>query len=204
MNKSKVAIALTKTVSVVQMTIGVFLVFMFSICAIVCLLDKEFMEDSGVSFLICCLVIVAFAVWLIILSAKKVALINKFKKYVAAVSNDPNGYIPDIAASLGASENEVKKNLELMIKKNFFANAFVDQNSNCIVIANRQSFAANKASQPQTQSAAYAPPRVALQTAEMVTIKCKGCGGINTIPKGVVVECDYCGSSIKGEQKQVF
>ena len=32
-----------------------------------------------------------------------------------------------------------------------------------------------------------------------ITVKCKGCGGINTIRKGAVSECEYCGSPIKGE-----
>lgn len=32
-----------------------------------------------------------------------------------------------------------------------------------------------------------------------ITVKCQGCGGINTIRKGTVAECDFCGSVIKGE-----
>ena len=32
-----------------------------------------------------------------------------------------------------------------------------------------------------------------------ITIKCEGCGGVNTIRKGEVSECEFCGSTIKGE-----
>jgi len=35
--------------------------------------------------------------------------------------------------------------------------------------------------------------------AELVTVKCKGCGGINKIQRGAVGECEYCGSPISGE-----
>ena len=35
--------------------------------------------------------------------------------------------------------------------------------------------------------------------AELVTVKCKGCGGINKIQRGAVGECEYCGSPISEE-----
>ena len=35
--------------------------------------------------------------------------------------------------------------------------------------------------------------------AELFTVKCKGCGGINKIQRGAVGECEYCGSPISGE-----
>lgn len=31
-----------------------------------------------------------------------------------------------------------------------------------------------------------------------ITIMCEGCGGVNTIRKGEVAECEFCGSTIKG------
>lgn len=199
MNKSKVAIVVSNTVSFVQMLAGIAIVFIFGLCTIACFIDKEFLTDGGVVFLIFCLLLDALGVWLIVLSGKKTKLIKKFKKYVAVVSSDPDGYIPDIAASLGTSEDVVKKNLELMIKKNYFANAFIDQNSNCIVIASKQNNIVSTVHQPQIHATAYASSPVISQAIEMVMVKCKGCGGINTIQKGVIGECDYCGSSIKGE-----
>ena len=35
--------------------------------------------------------------------------------------------------------------------------------------------------------------------AELITVKCKGCGGINKIQRGAVGECEYCGSPVSGE-----
>lgn len=199
MNKSKVAIAASKTVSFVQVLAGIAIVFMFGLCTIMYLTDTEFSADTGVGFLIFCLVLDALGVWLIVLSRKKTKLIKEFKKYVAVVSSDPDGYIPDIAASLGTSEYVVKKNLELMITKKYFANAFIDQNQNCIIIASKQNNTVSTAPQPQTHATAYASSPVTSKAIEMMTVKCKGCGGINTIQKGTIGECDFCGSSIKGE-----
>ncbi len=195
MNKSKVAIAVSKTVSFVQMLAGIAIVFMFGLCTIVYLSDKEFSADTGVGFLIFCLVLDLLGVWLIVLSRKKIKLMKEFKKYVAVISNYPDGYIPSIAASLGTSENAVKKNLELMIKKRYFSNAFIDRSSNCFVIVTKQKTTVSTAQQSQTNNNSYASPS-ASQAIEMVTVKCKGCGGINTIQKGAVGECDYCGSPI--------
>lgn len=197
MNKSKVAIAVSKIVSIVQMLVGIVILVVFGICTIMCLADKNFFADTGVVFLIFCLVLDALGICLIVLSAKKTNLIKKFKTYVAVVSRNPNGYIPDIAASLGASEDVVKKNIEKMIKKKYFANAYIDHDSNCIVIANKQNLVDNTVQQPKV-STNVSTSSAASQPAEMVTVKCKGCGGINTIQKGAVAECDYCGSSIKG------
>lgn len=199
MNKSKVAIAVSKTISFVQMLFGIAYVFIFGICTIVCLCDKDFLADGGVSVIIVCLIFDVLGIWLIILSLKKTKLLKEFKKYVTVISREPDGYIPDIAASLGVSEDIVKKNLELMIKKRYFANAFIDQNSNCIVITSKQNNTVNTTHQSHIHTTEYASSPVTSQAIEMMTIKCKGCGGINTIQKGAIGECDYCGSSIKGE-----
>lgn len=199
MNNSKVAIAVSKTVSLIQMVGGIILVFLFGLCSIMYLTDKEYAADTGIGFLITCLIITGIGVWLIILSRKKSKLAKEFKKYVAVISQDSNGYIPDIAAALGISEDVVKNNIEQMIKKKFFSNAYIDRNSNCIVIASKQ--AVQKATTPVNNfaNAQAVPTYNAAPSVEMVTVKCNGCGGINTIAKGQTGECDFCGSAIKGE-----
>ncbi|MDO5388005.1 MAG: hypothetical protein Q4F63_02105 [Clostridia bacterium] len=198
MNNSKVTIAVNRTISLIQLIAGIFFVFIFGICTIVYLFDKTISADAGTSFLICCLVFDALGIWLIICSKKKKKLINTFKTYVIAISNDGSSHIPDIAASVGTSEDVVRKNLDIMIKKKFFQNAYIDQSANCIVISS------NKAVQNVTASNAFENKSQASKnntsaSAEMVTVKCNGCGAVNTIEKGKTGECDYCGSVIKGE-----
>lgn len=195
MNNSKVAIAVNKTVSFLQMLAGIAIVFLFGLCTIMYFVDK----DTEVSFLIFCLVLDALGIWLIRSSRKKTRLTNEFKKYVTAISHVPNGYIPDVAASLGTSEDVVRNNLDLMIKKKFFSNAFINLSTNCIIIANKQTPSAVGAGHVTVENASQAAGNNAASAPEMVTVKCKGCGGINTIARGRIGECDYCGSAIKGE-----
>lgn len=198
MNKSKVAIVVTKTVSIIQMIAALSILFFFGVGTLLCIFDADTRATGGVAVLIMCLIFDALGIWLFRQSIKKSKLIKEFKKYVSAVSNNPDGYIPDIAASLGTSEDVARKNLELMIKKKFFVNAFIDKNSNCIKILNRQNTGVVNQQRVNTNINTNINTSVS-QAAEMVTVKCSGCGGINTIRRGEVGECDYCGSSIKGE-----
>ncbi len=194
MNNSKVAIAVSKTISFIQLVGGIILVFMFGLCAIMYLTDKEYAGETGIAFLITCLIITGLGIWLITLSRKKKKLVREFKKYVAVISQDASGYIPDIATSLGTSEDIVKSNIELMIQKEFFTNAYIDRSSNCVVIGNKQ----NAQTTMSTANAYANSTNTDMSTVEMVTVKCNGCGGINTIAKGHTGTCDYCGSAIKG------
>ena len=106
-------------------------------------------------------------------------LLRDVQKYDAVLSQIPTGYIPDIAASLGKTEDAVRKDLDSLIRNKFFSPAYIDPNTNCIVFAIKPA----------------APP----PEAEMVIVKCKNCGGINTIPKGQTGRCDYCDSPVKGK-----
>ena len=109
--------------------------------------------------------------------------IHQFKRYVAAISKIPTGSISDIAAALKTSVDEVKTNLNLMIQKKFFADAYIDHDTNCIIFAKKQE---------QSKST-----NTNINTSNMVTVTCKGCGAVNTIQKGTVGECDYCGTPIE-------
>lgn len=198
MNKSKVAIVVTKTVSIIQMIAALSILFFFGLCTLVYIFDADTRASGGIEALVFFLIFDALGIWLFILSRKKSKLIKEFKKYVSSVSSNPDGYIPDIAASLGTSEDVVRKNLELMIKKKFFVNAIIDKDSNCIKIVNRQNVRVVQQQRINTNTNTNTNISIP-QEVEMMTVKCSGCGGINTLRRGEVGECDYCGSSIKGE-----
>ncbi|MEQ2457035.1 hypothetical protein [Flavonifractor hominis] len=202
MTKSKVAIVVSRVISIIEMVIGLLYVFSFGFIIIMYLTDEELSSSTGVGFLIFCVIAEAFFIWLIRCSIKRAHLIKEFKRYVTVISAHSNGYISDIAASLGTPEHIVKANLERMMKKKYFSNAYIDYNTNRIVVINREATAQNptqpsRANTPNTNSTQSTPS--VSQTAEMITVKCKSCGGINEIRKGSVGECDFCGSSIKGE-----
>ena len=59
---------------------------------------------------------------------------------------------------------------------------------NRLILAN-----ADKFGRQQRQGAAgQNNPRI-----EYVSVNCRGCGGVNQIPKGTKAECEYCGMMIK-------
>lgn len=198
MNKSKAAIAKSRTVIAVQMVATLVIFPVSGLFTVMYLTDRDIAADMGVGFFLLFLALDALSIFLLVSARKKFMLLKQFKRYVAAVSNVPNGSIPLLAAYLGVPESEVRENLETMIKNKYFANASIDSGSNCVVIANRQNTAADPTKPMHPDSRAYTVPGTS-QSIEMVTVKCKGCGGINTLQRGMVGVCDYCGSSIKGE-----
>jgi hypothetical protein len=193
MNNSKVAIAVSKTVAIIQMLIGVFVLFMFGLCTIMYLSDGDFRADVGFAFLVVCIMFDALGFILINLSRKRNRLIKDFKKYVSYISTDPTGSIDNIAASMNTSVDVVKSNMELMIKRNYFVNAHIDANTNCIIIGSnvRNNNTTIESNMNQT-SFQQSTPQI-----QYVPVACKCCGGMNKIAKGSTAECDFCGSPIQ-------
>ena len=116
-----------------------------------------------------------------------------FKDYVAQLSVDTSGSIENIAGATGTSVDVVKKNLAFMIKKKFFTNARIDEVNNQLVLpsmAQRQ--------QEQNYNAQASNVSTSAPQNEMTTCKCPNCGGMNKIAKGMVAECDFCGSPLQG------
>lgn len=192
MNKAKVALAIDKTLSFVLKVVGIANLVFWSIALLFGLGEYE---KVGMPVIIFELILIGLSVLLIRKANKIAKLIDTFKQYVTIISNVPNGFIPDIASSLNTSEDVVRNNLELMISKKYFVNAYIDRNLNSIIIANRQATlnTAQQTNQPAT------PSHVNAQSVQMVTTKCDGCGAVNTVQKGTVGECDYCGSLIEGK-----
>lgn len=191
--KTKVAVTISKLVSLVQLLVGICILFLFGLCTIMYLSDAQFRAemDMGTAFLICCIILDVIGVVFIIFARKRSKLVKEFKKYVCYISNDPSGSIEGLAAAVGSSEDVVKKNLDTMINRNYFRNARVDQRTNCIVFENK---AKKQSNHPDKKGNEMGNT---LQI-EYTTVTCKCCGGINKIVKGSVTECEYCGSPIKG------
>ncbi len=154
MNKSKAPIAVSKLIGVIQMFWGIFFAFCGGMCTIMYLTDAEFREEVGAGFLITCLIMLAMGIMLIMFSRKRKKLVLEFKKYVAAISTNPTGSIEKLATSVGTPSDIVKKNLDLMIKRKFFVNAFINLETNCIIIGNTE----NNISMQQTQQAPQTQP----------------------------------------------
>lgn len=193
-NQTKTKLILSTIVEKVQLILGIVIVLFFGLMTVAGLTDEELSSDKA--FTVVMVVMDLIGVLLIVLSAIRHQLIKNFKKYVAMLSNDPSGSISNLASALGTEEETVIKNLDKMIKKKYFANAYIDRDQNRLCFPNREQA-------PSTDTDSYQgdlnePPQSAPTAAQMTTVVCKGCGGVNAVQKGCVAECEYCGSSIQG------
>lgn len=193
MNNTKVAIAMSRMVSWIQMAAGWFFLVIFGACTLMYPFDADLQED-GIGMLIMCIVFDVISIALIMASRKRKKLIAEFKKYVSILSTDPSGSIANLAAAEGTSQDVVKANLELMIKRKYFVNAYINQETNCIIIGG------NRNQVPTSASAGQMGDNVSKTSGEskvpLIPVTCKCCGGMNKVAKGSVSECDFCGSPI--------
>lgn len=181
MNNSKVAIVASQIIEKIEMICG-------AIWAVICLLAlfaiiTDDVKD-GIAVGIVALVMTALGVWAFWLGWKRKQMRLTFKKYVVQLSADPTGTLENIAGATGTSVDVVKKNVQYMIKKHFFSNAYLDEVNNRLVM--------NSAKRENTTIVNNADENV------FITCNCPNCGGANKIVKGKVSECDFCGSVIGG------
>ncbi len=180
MNSSKAAIVVSQIIEKLQLIAGIIMTILFGLPAIASAVDKN--RKAGVVFTM--FILAALGVLLIIFSRKRKNLINDFKIYVQRLSVDPTGSIGNLAEGLGISQDVVKNNINMMIKKRYFSNAYIDTKNNRVVfpmVSEQQQINAVQASQSNIEN---------------ITATCKSCGGINKLVKGTVGECDYCGSPL--------
>lgn len=192
MNNSKAAIVVSQIIEKIEFIVGVVAVIFWGLCDIMNIVDPiEGMSPVG--FEIFLLIMTALNVWLIIKARERKKMRLEFKKYVAHLSVDTSGNIQNLAVATGTSVDVVKKNLNFMIKKKFFPNAYIDVQNDCIVLPSVQQ-------KTQVQAASTINVANVTQKAiEYVTCNCPNCGGINKIEKGATAECDFCGSPLTGK-----
>lgn len=193
-NQTKTKLILSTIVEKVQLILGIVIVLFFGLMTVAGLTDEELSSDKA--FIVVAIVMDLIGVLLIVLSAIRHQLIKNFKKYVALLSNDPTGSISNLASALGTEKETVIKNLDKMIKKKYFANAYIDRDQNRLCFPNREQA-------PLTGTAPHqrelnVPQSAPAASPQMTTVICRGCGGVNAVQKGCVAECEYCGSSIQG------
>jgi uncharacterized protein with PQ loop repeat len=178
MNSSKAAIVISVIIEKVQLIVGIFITFVFGFATIGSIWEDK--TDGGTTFVM--FILATIGVLLIIFSRKRKKLIKDFKTYVQRLSVDPAGSIEDLASGVGTSQDVVKMNIEKMIRKRYFANAYIDIENNRVVFPTVSE---------QNQTNEHKAIKI-----DYITATCKSCGGINKLVKGTVYECDYCGSPI--------
>lgn len=74
----------------------------------------------------------------IVLAAKgsgKIALVNRFQRYVKEIGNKMYCSVPDLAQKTGKNVNYVKKDLSAMIRKGYFLQGHLDDQGNCLMVS---------------------------------------------------------------------
>lgn len=124
----------------------------------------------------------AVGVLMIFLGRKRRANALKFKKYYNIVENQNLYSIDSIAGEAGFPVKRVMSDLQRMIDKGFFTGAHIDEVNREFVML------VHNVSQEQENNT--------VNNTEMIVAICKSCGASNTIIKGTVGKCEYCGSPI--------
>lgn len=131
------------------------------------------------------LLFVGGGIALIVVSRRNKKKAQKFKKYIAIVVNQNITSIDNIAAAMDLPYDVVKSDLQNMIDKEYFFNAYINESKREIIIVHKRKQDYNK------EASVKFNPNV-----QVVVVTCKGCGAKNKILKGSVGECEFCGSPI--------
>lgn len=195
MFRSKVAVAISQIIEIIELVLGIVILFFGGMATLMGLLDPEFFSNVegefvlgyAITTIVMCVLLDGVGILLIVCSRKRHKLVKDFRKYVTVLSQDPTGMIANMAASLNTSPDVVIKRIEKMIDKRLFVNAYIDTSENRLVLANTN----NLGNQQNQETAEQKNPRIGY-----VTVNCSGCGGLNKIVKGTKAECEYCGMII--------
>lgn len=125
------------------------------------------------------LIFVSIGVFFILQGLKIKKRLKRFRTYVRIISTERITSIDLIALKLNQSIDFVRNDLQKMIDKKYFANAYIDKENNEIVISGL--------SFDTSDEREITNPEV---------VQCKSCGAMNTKQMGSAAKCQYCGSSI--------
>jgi len=185
MRVNNTAIVLNTIISIIQMALGGFWLFIFCVALLGNMLDVETSLDA--------ISIMYFAIF-ISLSAftlhcgiKRVKKYKALKNYINVIGNVASISIADVAQSVQVSETQVVNEFEWLIKKNFLVDAYINHKDKKIVF--KEAYAKVIERQQQEEQAK--------RNIEYISVVCECCTGTTKIVKGKEGICSYCGAVIK-------
>ncbi len=194
MNRSKVAIVASNTIGFFQWIFGIFFLVMAGFSLFFYITGQMKLDSTSYTTI----VFFAMGLALFLAGRKRRKSVKDFKVYVQHLSNNPAGYISDLAEINGESVDLVTKKLDYMIQKKYFVNAHINRGENRIIINSNKSISDIMNATTNITQNAQGDIQEVNNDLEYITVKCPNCGGNNKVELGKVIECDYCGSSIKG------
>lgn len=168
------AASLRKTVLYVVFALLLLLAVMFFVAGSVGELNAAVMIILGIVSLVAAIAVLLYA-------RKLDRMMKLFRQYVSIMNQYPDGRIDELARHTGESDAVTLNNLNFMINQNWFVNAFINRDTNCLVITR-----ANPESNIDADHNEY------------VSCTCPACGGVSKVIRGKSGKCDFCGGSIRG------
>ena len=98
---------------------------------------------------------------------------ERYKGYIRCVGNEKLTSIDEIAAEFGVTYEKAEKELFAMIKKEYFAGAYIDRAQRIIVMP--------EGKEPE---------------GKWTVVICPSCGGDNKIAVGTTCDCKFCGKTL--------
>jgi len=169
-----VSAILGKIASVIGYSIGVFGILGFIV---------EMSEDRETFGFVLAFILIAVGVFLVLKGLQIKRRIRRFKEYVFLISQGKTS-LEHIASSTSQSVDFVRRDLQKMINKRFFASAAIDIATNQILIG-------GVVPQP---APSILTPQVSVAPPQFINFTCSGCGATGTKPEGTPTRCEYCGS----------
>lgn len=176
---SRSAITISRILGILSSIFGYSMAVLFG-------LPLVFGEFKDAGSIVVVLIFLAIAALLIAHGIKTKKLIKRFKKYISIISVENQTSLEYIANTCLYSIDFVINDLQKMINKKFFTSAYIDKNTKEIVLQKKNSEVAKDAVKKD-------------ETVEFIDVICKNCGASNSIPKGTIAECEFCGSVINSQ-----
>ena len=188
MNTSKVAVVVSLTIGKILSIIGYVMgiIMLFTILTVFFYMDLVW-DLYDIIALMVLLFIFALCVLFVLKGVQIKRRIKRFRRYISLISAQNMTSIENLAAATNQSVDFVKKDLQRMIRKRFFADASINAATNEIIICSKSN---SIGSVPTTQSAAV--------PSAFEVFTCTSCGASGKKEIGKPGSCDYCGSHIKG------
>jgi hypothetical protein len=171
---------LGKALSIIGYLIGAF--FLLGFIIIASSTDMQYSDRTGT--LIVCIVFDVFCVCIILLGRNIKHRIKRFKNYVGLISFEHMTSLDALARSTSKSNEFVKRDIQKMIDKKFFANAHINVNNEIIIGTD------------MTPMKVTSPVTAQTPVTETISVRCSGCGANNIKLKNAAARCEYCGSHI--------
>lgn len=177
MKSAKVQIVITAITAKICSILGYCVVVFFTLMLYVTINDIAKDGTNKTAGTLMCIFFISCGAILIFIGSHTKKIIKRYRKYVNLISVANMTSLDSLARNTGQSVDFVKKDIQRMIDGKLFFNAYIDRETDEIVIGK------NKTQKNINQ--------------ETESIICSGCGAMNYRLKGTAINCEYCGSLLE-------